>query len=127
MKFIENLVHAPDGVVASILYLFICFVTVIWLLVVYFNKKRKNSYRAVYFKIILFTIITLLVSNAIVVFFINEGVTGIIFRIAYALHWECFNMVKKNGLRKMDLKNFILVYLFQEESYGMILLNIFQC
>ena len=90
MKFIENLVHAPDGVVASILYLFICFVTVIWLLVVYFNKKRKNSYRAVYFKIILFTIITLLVSNAIVVFFINEGVTGIIFRIAYALHWECF-------------------------------------
>ena len=90
MNFIENLVHAPDGVVASILYLFICFVTVVWLLVVYFNKKRKNSYRAVFFKIILFTIITLLVSNAVVVFFINEGVTGIIFRIAHAIHWECF-------------------------------------
>ena len=90
MKFIENLVHAPDGVVASILYLFICLVTIMWLLVVYFNKRRKNSYRTVFFKIILFTIIALLITNAVVVFFLNEGVTGIVFRIAYALHWECF-------------------------------------
>ena len=90
MSFIENLVHAPDGIIASILYLFICFVTIIWLLVIYFNKKRKNSIRAVFFKIILFTIITLLVSNAVVVFFLNEGVTGIPFRIIYAIHWECF-------------------------------------
>ena len=90
MNFIENLVHASDGIIASVLYLFICLVTIMWLLVVYFNKKRKNSIRAVFFKIILFTIILLLVSNGVVVFFINEGVDGIIFRIAYAIHWECF-------------------------------------
>ena len=90
MSFIENLVHASDGIIASILYLFICLVTIIWLLVVYFNKKRKNSIRALFFKVILFTIITLLVSNAVVVFFLNEGIDGILFRIVYAIHWECF-------------------------------------
>ena len=90
MSFIANLVHASDGIIASILYLFICLVTIMWLLVVYFNKKRKNSIRALFFKIILFTIITLLVTNAVVVFFLNEGIDGIIFRIIYAIHWECF-------------------------------------
>ncbi len=90
MSFIANLVHASDGIIASILYLFICLVTIMWLLVVYFNKKRKNSIRALFFKIILFTIITLLVTNAVVVFFLNEGIDGILFRIIYAIHWECF-------------------------------------
>ena len=87
---LSNLVHAPESVVASILYLFICFVTIMWLLVVYFSKKRKNSLRAVYFKIILFTIITLLVSNALVILLLNNGITNWLYRIVYIIHWECF-------------------------------------
>ena len=86
----ENLIHASDNIVASLLYLFICFITIIWLVVVYFNKKRKNTIRSVFFKIILFTIILLLSSDVLIILFIHNRVEGLIYRIIYTIHWECF-------------------------------------
>ena len=86
----ESLIHASDNIVASLLYLLICLITIFWLMVVYFNKKRKKSIRGSYFKVILFTIIVLLVSNAAVILFLFAGVGGIPFRILYTIHWECF-------------------------------------
>ncbi len=87
---LESLIHASDNIVASLLYLFICFVTIIWLLVVYFNKKRKNSIRGVYFKIIIFTIILLLSSDVVIVLLLHNGIEGLVFRIINTIHWECF-------------------------------------
>ena len=86
----ESLIHASDNIVASLLYLFICFITIIWLLVVYFNKKRKNTIRGEYFKTILFTIITLLITDVVMVFFLHYRIGGFVYRVIYTLHWECF-------------------------------------
>ena len=87
---LDSLIHASDNILASLLYLFICFITIIWLLVVYFNKKRKNSIRSVFFKIILFTIILLLSSDVLIVLFVHNRIGGLLYRIIYTLHWECF-------------------------------------
>ncbi len=86
----ESLIHASDNIIASLLYLLICFITIAWLLVVYFNKKRKNTIRGEYFKTILFTIIILLLSDAVIVFFLHYKVGGLVYRVIYTLHWECF-------------------------------------
>ena len=86
----ESLIHASDNIIASLLYLLICFITIAWLLVVYFNKKRKNTIRGEYFKTILFTIIILLLSDAVIVFFLHYRIGGLVYRVLYTLHWECF-------------------------------------
>ena len=87
---LESLIHAPDSIVASLLYMFICFVTIAFLLVIYFNKRRSNSMRSHFFRSIIYTIIVLLLTDAIINLFLFKGVTGWIYRIVYIIHWESF-------------------------------------
>ena len=75
---LESLIHAPDSIVASLLYVFICFVTIAFLLVIYFNKRRSNSMRSYFFRTIIYTIIVLLLTDAIIELFLYKGVTGYI-------------------------------------------------
>ena len=87
---LDSLIHAPDSIVASLLYIFICFVTIAFLLVIYFNKRRNNSMRSHFFRTIIYSIIVLLLTDAIIELFLLKGVTGWIYRIIYIIHWESF-------------------------------------
>ena len=87
---LESLIHAPDSIVASLLYIFICFVTIAFLLVIYFNKRRSNSMRSHFFRIIIYSIIALLFTDSIIELFLFKGVTGWIYRIVHIIHWESF-------------------------------------
>ena len=85
-----SLIHASDNIIASVLYLLICFVTTMWLLVIYHSKTRTKTVRGTFFNIILYTIILLLVSNFLIVVFLNAGIDGWLFRVVYAIHWGSF-------------------------------------